>query len=56
MVDDVAFAELTDEVCGKVEPVCGKTVRGGVIKSCHAGAREVRLSHSGYSQNRASHT
>jgi len=30
MVDEVAFAELTEDVCGKTEPVWGKTVRGDI--------------------------
>lgn len=51
-MDTVDLAELTDELCGKMKPVWEMDV----IKSCHAGAREARLSHSGYSQNRASHT
>lgn len=34
----------------------GKNSEMDVIKWCHAGVREVRLNHGGYSQNRALHS
>lgn len=49
MAGGIAFADLTDEVCGKMEPVWGTTVIEA-SKPC-AGARKVNLKRSACSQN-----